>query len=114
MTRNLWLTLCCAGFLTASLAEVRAEQPDQVLPPPPGVAPAPAADKMAAPSPAQAPAAAACGPQTVTCTVMVPQTTFKTVTVPGVVCKPEMRQQNVTVCRMVPETQMVNCSTTVV
>jgi len=45
---------------------------------------------------------------------MVPQTTFKTITVPDVVCRPEVRQQNVTVCRMVPETQMVNCTATVV
>jgi len=113
MNCKLWLTLCCAALLAASLPEARALQPDNVLPPPPGVGPSPAPAQAQAPSPAQAPAAA-CAPQTITCTVMVPQISYKTITVPDVVCKPEVRQKNVTVCRMVAETQMVNCSTTIV
>src|SRR5262245_62150175 len=59
-------------------------------------------------------AAMAGGPQLVTKTVLVPQTTYKTITVPGVACKPEPRQATVNVCKLVPETHMVNCLKTVV
>jgi len=45
---------------------------------------------------------------------MVPQVSYQTVTVPAIVCRPEVRQQNVNYCRMVPETQMVNVTSTVV
>jgi hypothetical protein len=44
---------------------------------------------------------------------MVPHTTYKTITVSNVVCKPVVRQQTVTACRLVPQTEMVNCRTTV-
>jgi hypothetical protein len=53
-------------------------------------------------------------PQLVTQTVMVPQVTYKTITVQGMACKPEPRQTTVNVCRMVPETHLVNCMKTVV
>src|SRR5438105_14892618 len=112
MIRRFWLALSCAVILSATLRASSAAQPDHVLPPPPGAAPTITSDKTQAPSPVQAPAAAA--PQTVTCTVMVPQVTYKTVTVPAIQMRPEQRQQEVTVCRMVPETQMVSCTATVV
>jgi len=53
-------------------------------------------------------------PQVVTCTVMVPQVTYKTMTVTQMVPTPEVRQQEVQVCRLVPETKMVNTVQTVV
>ena len=111
------LTFISAAVVAASLI---AAQPDQILPAPPGIAPAQgyaAPNKTPTQSPTQAPTqapAAVCAPQTVTCTVMVPQTTYKTVTVPSIQFTPEQRQQNIAVCRMVPETQMVNCTTTIV
>lgn len=114
------LTIAVAVVFSITAMAAQAAQPDQALPPPPGVTPtqyaAPTKSPTQSPAqaPTQAPAAAACAPQTVTCTVMVPQTTYKTVTVPSVQFTPEQRQQNVTVCRMVPETQMVNCTSTVV
>jgi YTV protein len=118
MSGKFWLTLWCTAFLISSLSVAGAAQPDQTLPPPPGIqSPSDMPAKTPPQTPTQAPVqapTAACGPQLVTCTVMVPQTTFKTITVPGIVCRPEVRQQNVTVCRMVPETQMVSCTATVV
>jgi hypothetical protein len=39
---------------------------------------------------------------------MVPQVSYKTITVPDVIYRPEVRQQTVQVCRLIPETQMVN------
>lgn len=116
-----WIALVSAAILCTQSIAAETAQPDQALPPPPGMAPAQnpgAPSKMAADSakqaPAQAPTQAPAAPQAVTCTVMVPQLSYKTITVPDVVCQPEQRQQNVTVCRMVPETQMVSCTSTVV
>jgi hypothetical protein len=62
-------------------------------------------------APTQAPKAPA--PQVITKTVLVPQVTYKTVTVQDVVCRPEVHQQTVTVCKLVPETQMTTCRATV-
>lgn len=98
--------LAAANFAAHVIAQ------DQPLPPPPGVAAAGEAPSKSAASPVQAPTA--CAPQTVTCTVMVPQVSYKTVTQECVVFRPEQRQQNVNVCRMVPETQTVTCNATVV
>jgi len=68
-------------------------------------------------APAQAPPSApikeAYAPQVVTKTIMVPHTTYKTITVPDVVCKPELRQKTVTVCRSIPETTFETCVETV-
>jgi hypothetical protein len=130
MTRTLWFALCCmlAAAASVSSAEV---QPVQSLPPPPGTVASPSdapsppntvePGKSAEFAPLQAPQQAPMKgnvqtplqapvqtSQYMTRTVMVPQTTYKTFTVPDVVCKPEVRQQTVSVCRMVPETQMVN------
>jgi hypothetical protein len=53
-------------------------------------------------------------PQLVTQTVMVPQVAYKTITVQAMACKPEVRQATVMACRLVPETNLVNCQKTVV
>src|SRR5262245_47712363 len=77
------LTFTAAAVFSVAPIAITAAQPDQALPPPPGVAPAQYAAPTKSPaqspvqSPTQAPAVAACAPQTVTCTVMVPQTTYK-------------------------------------
>src|SRR5262245_64296872 len=117
MTSKCWLTFCCGLLLAASVCGA---QPGQALPPPPGArADASPSDMPAAPMPTKSPLQAPIqappvkAPQVVTCTVMVPQVSYKTVTVPDVVCRPEVRQQNVSVCRLVPETQMVTCNQTV-
>lgn len=104
-------------LLALSPLAVGAAQPAGLPPPPPapGVAPnqAPSMKAPVQQAPAmQAPAAAA-APQVVTCTVMVPQVTYQTITVPQTVCTPEVRQQQVQVCRLVPETKMVSVVDTV-
>jgi hypothetical protein len=127
--------LLCAILLFASgPTRARSQQPGELPPPPPrtgdaaprspsdldplqtpgkGFAP-PQAPTQQAPlkQPMQAPLQAQ-APQVVTCTVMVPQISYKTITVPQIVCTPEVRQQQVQVCRMVPETKMVNVVETV-
>jgi hypothetical protein len=122
MKGKFWLTLCCTALLTASLT-VAASLPAfgaQPIPPQPGGIradnlPPPAAAPTKAPmkAPIQAPDVAACAPQTVTCTIMVPHTTYKTVMVTETVCKPELRQKTIQVCRMMPETHMVSFTQTV-
>ena len=59
------------------------------------------------------PAPEACVPQVVTKTIMVPQVTYKTITVPTMVCRPEVRQTTVKVCKLLPETKDVACHMTV-
>ena len=122
MYSKLWLLLCSTVLFAASLPANCLAQGHQPLPPPPAAAPGSPSD-MPGKSPIQAPAqapvpaplqTAACGPQVVTCTVMVPQMSYKTITVADVVCRPEVRQKNMTVCRMVPETTLVNRVETIV
>jgi hypothetical protein len=91
--------LCLSLFLIPSASKLaRAAQP--------GAAPAQAPAISPLPSPAQAPAAC-------TQTIMVPQMTYKTMTVMQTVCKPVVRQQTVTACRLVPQTETAMCRTTV-
>jgi hypothetical protein len=121
MSRTFLMTFWCTALLAASVQAASAKQPDQALPPP-SRTPAPSQDAVkprkqpyASPMQVQAPIQAPSkGPQLVTCTVMVPQMSYKTMTVPDVVCRPEVRQKNITVCRMVPETHMVRCAETIV
>jgi hypothetical protein len=103
MTRNWWLALCGSAILNASLASLLF-----AAPPAGSVAQAPAATDTL-PAPTQAPAKAAPTTQVITKTVMVPQMTYKTFTVPDVVCRPEVHQKTVQVCRLVPETTMATC-----
>ena len=61
----------------------------------------------------QVQAPATCQPQTVTKIVMVPQVTYKTTTVPVCVLQPRVKQQNIMVRRLVPETKTVSRMVTV-
>jgi hypothetical protein len=58
-------------------------------------------------------AAAPSAPQVVTKTVMVPQIAYTTITVSDIVCRPEVRQRTVTMCKLVPETKAVTYQATV-
>jgi YTV len=137
MTRAFAVTFWSIALLAASLPAANVKQPDTALPPPPGTsrspsdaaAPtkAPYSTPMQSPAPIQGPSKIQApapmiqapskmpqqAPHVVTCTVMVPQMSYKTVTVPDVVCRPEVRQKHVNVCRMVPETHMVRCVETI-
>jgi len=107
MTCHLRLPLCCAVALVASLASTcPAAGPNPTQAP----TQAPVQAPVQAPLPAPMKEAA---PQVVTKTIMVPHTTYKTITVPDVVCKPELRQKTVTVCRSIPETTFETCVETV-
>lgn len=127
MILNIWLPLCSMLLVAASLPAICRAQPDALPPPPAGLSQESPSDVPSAPTtaqkqfqaPTQAPMPAPskevpAAPQVVTCTIMVPQMTYKTVTVPDVVCRPETRQKNVSVCRLVPETTMVTKIDTVV
>jgi hypothetical protein len=118
MKPQLWLTLC-STFLIAASAPTLALGQVNPLPPPaasPGSPSDAAGSKSFAQAPIQSPIQApikAEAPQVVTCTIMVPQMTYKTITVPDIVCRPEVRQKTITVCRLVPETKMVSRMDTV-
>ena len=108
MMCDLRVLLCCAVSLMASVASsaiAAGPYPTQ----------APIQKQVQAPvqAPVQGPSKAVQAPQTITKTMMVPQTTFKTITVPAVVCRPEVRQRTVTVCRSIPETTFETCIETV-
>lgn len=106
--------LACCLFAVCG-AEVDA-QPAAPVAPAPSQLPAPMQSPMQAQTqsakqaPTQAPLQA---PAVCTQTIMVPQTTYKTMTVVDVVCKPVVRQREVTACRMVPQTEMATCRMTV-
>jgi hypothetical protein len=101
-----WVLLACCLFVVCG-ARANA-QPAAPASPSPSQLPAPTPSVKQAPTQAPLQAPAVC-----TQTIMVPQTTYKTMTVVDVVCKPVVRQREVTACRMVPQREMVTCRTTV-
>jgi hypothetical protein len=112
MTCHSGLLLCCTFAMAAVLASTGdAAGPVPLQAPVKGAVQAPIQAPTQAPFPS--PAKEAYAPQVVTKTIMVPQTTYKTITVPAVVCKPEVRQKTVAVCRSIPETTFETCLETV-
>lgn len=112
MTCQSRFLLCCTLALVASLASYAAAAgPVPIQAPAKGAVQAPIQAPVQAPLPG--PTKEAYAPQVVTKTIMVPHTTYKTITVPDVVCKPEVRQKTVTVCRSIPETTFETCLETV-